>query len=61
MYSSIGHHLSKSHETKYYPEFIDSDLEALLRKSGIEIKEELPLLLGAGRILKGIRIDNDDR
>ncbi len=44
----------------YYREFITSQLEALLRKSGIEIKEELPVVFGAGRILKGIRI-NDER
>jgi len=44
---------------RYYPEFIKSDLEALLRKAGIEIKEELPVLIGAGRMLKGIRIEDD--
>jgi len=43
----------------YYPEFIKSDLKALLRKSGIEIKEEVPVLIGAGRILKGIRMEDD--
>jgi hypothetical protein len=32
-----------------------SKLETLLRKTDIEIKEELPVLLGAGKILKGIR------
>lgn len=51
------YHLVKLWET-YYPEFIKSDLEALLRNSGIEIKEELRVLLGAGRILKGIRLHN---
>ena len=40
----------------YYSEFIKSDLEALLRKSGIEIKEKRPVLFGAGRILKGVKI-----
>ena len=49
------YHLVKSHETKYYPEFVKSDLEALLRKSGIEIKDKFQILLGAVRILKGIR------
>jgi len=48
------YHIVKSHETKYYPEFIKSDLEALLRKSGIEIKDERTVL-GAGRILKGMK------
>ncbi len=46
----------KLYEGKYYLEFIESDLDALLRKAGIEIKEEIPILFGAGRILKGIRI-----
>ena len=39
----------------YYPEFIKSNFEALVRKSGIGIKEELSVLLGAGRIIKGIK------
>jgi len=48
------YHFVKLYEP-YYPEFIKSDLEALLKKSGIEIKHELPVVLGAGRILKGIK------
>lgn len=48
------YHIVKLYEP-YYPEFIKSDLEALLKKSGIEIKDELPVVLGAGRILKGIK------
>ena len=47
----------KLYEGEYYSKFIKSDLEALLRKSGIEIKEKLPVLFGAGRILKGIKIE----
>ena len=49
----------KSYETKYYPEFIKSEIEALLVKSGIKREKELPVLVGAGRILKGVRMDND--
>jgi len=49
----------KLYEGKYYLEFIKSDLEALLGKSGVEIREELSVLLGAGRIIKGIRMGND--
>ncbi len=49
------YHSVKSYESRYYPEFIKSDIELLLRKSGIEIKDELPVLLGAGRILKGVK------
>jgi len=53
------YHIVKSYETRYYPEFIKSDIEALLRKSGINIEKELQVLLGAGRILKGTRMDNN--
>lgn len=42
---------------KYYPEFIKSDLEAMLRESGIEVKEEISVLLGAGRIVKGVKVE----
>ena len=49
----------KSYESRYYPEFIKSYLEALLRKSGIVIEKERSVLLGSGRILKGIRRDKD--
>lgn len=49
----LVYHIVKLYEA-YYSEFIKSDLEALLRKSGIETKEQLPVLLGAGRISKGI-------
>ncbi len=50
------YHFIKLYESEYYSEFIKSDFEALVRKSSIEIKEELLVLLGAGRILKGIKI-----
>jgi len=52
------YHFVRLYEREYYSRFIKSDVEALLRKSGIEIKEELRVLLGAGRILKGIRVDD---
>ncbi len=50
------YHFVKLYEGKYYVEFIKSEFKTLLRESGIEITEELPVLLGAGRILKGIRM-----
>ncbi len=53
--SFLIYHFVKIYEKEYYSKFIKSDLKELLRKSGIEIKEELPVLLGAARILKGIR------
>ena len=40
----------------YYNEFIRSDFENLVRKSGIQIENRFPVLWGAGRILKGKRI-----
>ncbi|OGO69553.1 MAG: hypothetical protein A2Z49_02415 [Chloroflexi bacterium RBG_19FT_COMBO_56_12] len=44
------------YEGEYYRKFIASDLEVLLGETGIEIKVQLPILLGAGRILKGIKV-----
>jgi len=52
----LAYHFVKLYEKEYYSKFIKSDLEALLRKSGIEIKEKLPVLLGAGKILKGVNL-----
>jgi demethylmenaquinone methyltransferase/2-methoxy-6-polyprenyl-1,4-benzoquinol methylase len=53
------YHFVKSYEGNYYSEFIKSDIRALLRKSEIKIEKEHSVLLGAGGILKGIRVDND--
>ena len=50
------YHLVSFYEGEYYRKFIASDLEVLLGETGIEIKEQLPILLGAGRILKGIKV-----
>jgi demethylmenaquinone methyltransferase/2-methoxy-6-polyprenyl-1,4-benzoquinol methylase len=52
------YHFIKLYEGKYYREFIKSGLEALLEKSGITVREKLPLLLGAARIVKGIKKDD---
>jgi len=43
------------YEGEYYKQFIVSDLDSLLRKAGIEVTERVSVLLGAGRILKGIK------
>lgn len=48
------YHFVKFYESKYYPEFIESDLEELLRKYGIKIKEEIPIIFKGAIILKGI-------
>ncbi|MCX9010539.1 MAG: methyltransferase domain-containing protein [Candidatus Methanoperedens sp.] len=50
------YHFIKLYEGKYYMEFIKSDFEALLGESGIELTEKLPVLFGAGRVLKGIPV-----
>ena len=56
--NKIGKHLiyyfCKLYEIKYYQEFIKSDLESLLKKLGLKIEKELPILLGAGKIIRGI-------
>jgi len=53
------YHFVNLYEGKYYSSFIKSDLYELLRRTGIEIKQELPVLLGAGKILKGIKMEKD--
>lgn len=50
------YHLVRLYEGKYYVQFIESDFKALLKKAKIEIKEEVPVLIGGGRILKGIKV-----
>lgn len=47
------------YEGEYYLEFVKSDFKTLLKKSGIGIKEELPLLHGAVRVLKGTKMRYD--
>lgn len=48
------YHFVKFYESKYYSEFIESDLEELLRKYGIKIKEAIPIIFKGAIILKGI-------
>ena len=50
-------HPLDTYESKYYPDFIISNLEAMLCNVGIKIKikEELRVLLGAGIVVKGTR------
>lgn len=42
------------YESKYYPQFIGSDLKELVRKCGIEIEKEFSVMFGSARISKGI-------
>jgi SAM-dependent methyltransferase len=43
------------YEGKYYQGFIRGDLRALLGSAGIEAREERRAVLGAARIVKGVR------
>jgi ubiquinone/menaquinone biosynthesis C-methylase UbiE len=43
------------YESEYYKQFIGSDLDTLLHKMGIEVVERIPIVFGAGRMLKGIK------
>jgi ubiquinone/menaquinone biosynthesis C-methylase UbiE len=51
----LVYHFISLYEGKYYEGFAESDLAAMLREAGIEPKQELSVLLGAGRIVKGIK------
>ncbi len=51
-------HFIKLYESKYYIEFINSNLEGLLKKSGVQIKAARSVLFGAGRILNGTRTNH---
>lgn len=53
------YHFVKSYESKYYPEFIKSDIGVLIRKLAIQIEKEYLVMLGAEIILKGIRMGDD--
>jgi len=48
--------LVRLYEATYYREFIQSDLQGLLRQTGIEIVQERPALLGAAKIIKGLKL-----
>jgi demethylmenaquinone methyltransferase / 2-methoxy-6-polyprenyl-1,4-benzoquinol methylase len=43
------------YESEYYKQFIGSDLDTLLHKTGVEVVERVPVLFGAGRILRGVK------
>jgi demethylmenaquinone methyltransferase/2-methoxy-6-polyprenyl-1,4-benzoquinol methylase len=47
--------LIRLYEGPYYAAFIKSDLASLLRIAGVEISRELPILLGAGKIILGMK------
>ena len=43
------------YEGEYYRQFIASDLDSLLRKTGVEVMERVSVLFGAARILMGTK------
>ncbi len=47
-------HLARWGETVYFPEFISSDFRGLLERAGIQIEREVTVLMGIGRITRGI-------
>jgi demethylmenaquinone methyltransferase/2-methoxy-6-polyprenyl-1,4-benzoquinol methylase len=55
LWSWVVFHFIILYEGEYYREFIRSDLEALLRKSGITITARQTVLFGAARILIGVK------
>ncbi len=48
--------LTSLYESGYYREFVAADLRAIVTRSGIEILDELPILFGAGRIVRGHKL-----
>lgn len=56
--SFLIYHLVRLYEGEYYTTFIKSDLRALLQAAGIEVRNELKILLGAGKILTGTKKEN---
>jgi demethylmenaquinone methyltransferase/2-methoxy-6-polyprenyl-1,4-benzoquinol methylase len=56
--NSVARHffysLIRVYEGKYYPQFVNSDLEATLKKCGISVEKILLIALGNVRFLKGI-------
>jgi ubiquinone/menaquinone biosynthesis C-methylase UbiE len=52
---ALIYHFITLYEGKYYKQFICSDLDTLLHKAGIEVVERVPVLFGAGRILRGVK------
>lgn len=52
---SLIYRLVSLYEGKYYQQFIESDFRGLLKEARIEVNKEVPALLGAVRILKGVR------
>lgn len=52
---ALIYHFITLYEGEYYKKFIVSDLDSLLGKTGVNVITGVSVLLGAGRILKGIK------
>jgi len=48
------YHFVRFYESRYYPEFIESDFKVLLGKYRIRKEIEIPVMFGCAKILKGI-------
>ncbi len=48
-------YIARLFESKYYPEFIHSDLESLLKRQEIEVVAELDIIYGIFKMVKCIR------
>lgn len=51
----LVYHFGKLYESKYYPQFMHSDLYALLKTVGITLQEEHIVAARAIRIIKGTK------
>lgn len=51
----LVYNLVRSYESRYYTDFIHSDLEKLIEASGIELEQTQPVLGGVGMMYKGAR------
>jgi demethylmenaquinone methyltransferase/2-methoxy-6-polyprenyl-1,4-benzoquinol methylase len=52
---ALMYRLITLYEGQYYREFIVSDLDSVLRRTGIEVRQRASVLYGAARILKGLK------
>ncbi|MFZ5933088.1 MAG: class I SAM-dependent methyltransferase [Patescibacteria group bacterium] len=48
------YHFVKLYESKYYTEFIKSDIKKLIKDYGIEMEREISVIFGGAKIFKGV-------
>jgi len=51
----LVYHFVRLYESKYYSDFVKSDIQALLIESGVKPEGNLSMMFGAGRIFKGTK------